>query len=188
MLAIIMTIGDESARALLTRLYEQNFSAMYKLALKLTGDHQLAEDAAMAAIVKLVEGYEGFNLTDPRGARSLMVRMSMSAAIDIMRKRQRESLITDIDVLGVELLPDPSPGAEELAMASELTKKVTEIAASLPLHLYLDYIYYMKDGLSATKIAEIDGITPDAVRKRLVRIRNIFKEKLREGGFINGNE
>lgn len=187
MLALIMTVGDDDSRANLTRLYEDNFPAMCKAAEKVTGEFSLAEDAAAAAMELLIKRADNFNLSVPRAARSLMVRMSLSAAIDIMRKRSREPLIDDLR-LDIDCFPSPEPGAEELAIASEMEAVVLKAVAELPLELYLDYIYSMRDGLSPAQIAEIDGITPDGVRKRLARIRGRFYEKLKEGGFLSGDE
>lgn len=166
---------DESSRMIeLFSLYEKK---MYHIAYAILHDAHQAEDAVMDAFVRLLEREYVIEDITSDAAKSLIISVTRSAAIDLYRKNRRERE-------QVSLSEDPvsMSSEEERAFTTDSGSDVDSMIKGLP-EKYRDVLHlrYAKE-LSTAEIAGRLGISEAAVRKRQERALRMLK-KNNEGGF-----
>ena len=135
-----------------------------------------AEDAAQEVFLKL---YRSLPQYSHGSFKSWLGRISVNAAIDLKRKRER------LGERCLEELPDryltPEPSAEEEMLNIEATN-LENLCRGLPeKYRSVVYQYYVLEK-SCSEIAMVQGVAVRTVESRLYRSRKLIKEKLREGG------
>ena len=145
-------------------LVRQYGPAVKAICLANAGNMHDAEDIAQEALLRALSGLP--KLRDQRAVGKWVVRIARNTCVDHYR-RMRTTVAID------ENVPAQTEDAE---MTSNLHKAV----AALP-RKYREVItlYYM-DGRKCDSVAQLLGMKPAAVRKRLARARLMLHEALRE--------
>ncbi|MCX7671170.1 MAG: sigma-70 family RNA polymerase sigma factor [Anaerolineae bacterium] len=148
---------------------------MYNLAYRMLGNAAEAEDATQETFVRL---YTKLATYDPsRKLASWVLSIASHYCIDRLRRRRIHWLSLDEEPFGA-VLPGQQPDPEESALRSEARAEVQEavmcLAPSYRLPLILHYWY----GLSYEEIAEIMGISVQAVKSRMHRARLQLAERM----------
>ena len=163
----------------LFQLYEQK---MYHIAFAILHDSCQAEDAVMDAFVRLLD--RNYPIHDPasREAKSLVIQVIRSSAIDIYRKnqkeRERQFLAEDPAVLSPETTAGP-----ELPFSESLEPMIDDLPA-----IYRDVIRlrYAKEYTVAETAKALD-IREETVRKRQERaLKMLRKSRSGNGGQTYG--
>ena len=170
--------GEEAETIIaLFLLYEKK---MYHIAYAILHDSYQAEDAVMNAFVKMLS--KQYKVEDPESdaAKSLVIQVTRSAAIDLYRMNQREQehsqLTEDPLILSRGKTEDP-PDLQ--------TGGAGELIASLPIK-YREVLYYrFVQEYSAAETAGLLGISPEAVRKRQERAIKLLRKKAHSGGVFS---
>lgn len=89
-------------------LYREYRSPMLRIAFSILRDEGLAEDAVQQAFLKIFQSFEKIDRSDCNKTRSFIVILIRNTAIDLYRRRNRESVISFED------LERPLPAREEL--------------------------------------------------------------------------
>ena len=106
-----------------------------------------------------------------RDVQAWLATIAFRLALD--RKRRPEALdITDFD------LATTAPDAEQVAMHSQQMDRVHRLIAALPEDLRYPLVLSALEELNSRQIGEILGIPESSVRGRILRARQILKEKL----------
>lgn len=106
-----------------------------------------------------------------RDAQAWLATVAFRLAID--RKRKPEGLdIAELEVASAE------PDAERLAIRHEQVERVQKLIASLPEELRYPLVLSALEELSSRQIAEVLGTNESSVRGRIMRARQLLKEKL----------
>ena len=109
-----------------------------------------------------------------RGVRDLpawLATIALRLAID--RKRKPEALdIAEFD------FPATAPDAERVAMHRQQIDRVHRLIAALPEELRYPLVLSALEELNSRQIGEVLDIPESAVRGRILRARQILKEKL----------
>lgn len=106
-----------------------------------------------------------------RDTQAWLASVAFRLAID--RKRKPEPLdIGDFEI------PSSGPDAEDTAIHRQQVNRVHRLIASLPEDLRYPLVLYALDELNSRQIGEILGIPESSVRGRILRARQILKEKL----------
>lgn len=157
--------GDAKA---IRALVEATQGRLFKFCLVLTGDPVRAEDLAQEGYLKALAGLH--QLKNPDVFMDWLFRVTKNVFIDDVRKRREE-------------LAD----SQTLEQASdEISGKKSDVNAALDVHRVLSQfeaedrvllVLVDMESYSYREAAEILGLTEDAVRSRLFRIRKVFVEK-----------
>jgi RNA polymerase sigma-70 factor (ECF subfamily) len=151
-------------------LYAEHAPAIARFLAKLTGDREVAADLTQETFVRAIRArQDGAEL---RSARAWLFRIATNLAHD---HRRRRALLRFTPFSGREPGPSGIPDPDiELVHRALRTLPAAQSAALL---LHYDA------GFSRQEIAQMDGITEEAVKSRLLRGRERFlREFARLGG------
>jgi RNA polymerase sigma-70 factor (ECF subfamily) len=148
--------GDPSAFG---ALVERHHEAVYRLALSIVGDTDVAQDVAQDAFVKALRGLAGFR--GDATFRSWLLTIATNEARAMLRRkgRRRESALEDVPAISAG---DRSP--EEEAIEGDDSARARRMLARLPEKQRLAVSLRVDEGLSFREIGEIIGSSEGAAR------------------------
>ena len=161
--------GDELAFARIVDAYHRD---LVRVAYVVTGDEQLAEDAAQSAWS--IAWRKLGSLRDPERLRPWLVSVAANEARQLVRSRHRRA-VAEIRV-GLPDDPKDDPVVAEIDSLDLLAVLRTLKPQDRRL-LALRYV----GGLEPTEIAPLVGMSPSGVRGHLSRLRDHLREELRDG-------
>ena len=106
-----------------------------------------------------------------RDAQAWLATVAFRIALD--RKRIPEAL----DIAGLEIA-GKEPDAENLAMRTQQVAHLQKLIASLPEDLRYPLVLSAMEELNSRQISEVLGIPESSVRGRIMRARQMLKEKM----------
>ena len=106
-----------------------------------------------------------------RDAQAWLATVAFRIALD--RKRKPEAL----DIAGLEIA-GKEPDAENLAMRTQQVEHLQKLIASLPEDLRYPLVLSAMEELNSRQISEVLGIPESSVRGRIMRARQMLKEKM----------
>ncbi|WP_315626075.1 RNA polymerase sigma factor [Thermanaerothrix sp. 4228-RoL] len=167
------------------RLVDAYSTPIYRLALKILGNPQDAEDVLQETFIKALSALPTFE-----GRSSLstwLYRIAVNEALMLLRRRKPETLLTDNDgdenesgENEVSFLIDWCCLPEEELLSEEAKRFLDNAIAQLPENLRL--VFWLRDveGLSIKETAETLGLSETNVKTRLLRARLKLREILSE--------
>jgi len=161
--------------------YERIKNMCYAIALKITHDTGLAEDALQSAFEKIMEHKEKYFSLPCLKRDAYIVIIVRNKAIDIMRGK-KNIVSADYDISEEALTNYSFSGVEEAVVNNDGYSRLDEMVSALP-PIYRDvfrmkYVY----GFSIDEISDLLEIKKGTVTKQLERARQKLKQKLEEGG------
>jgi RNA polymerase sigma-70 factor, ECF subfamily len=170
LLAVRAAEGDEDAFAVLVR---RHAAAMVRLATRLLGSRQEAEDAVQDAFIAAWRRLPGF-----RGQSSFatwLYRIVTNRCLNILRARRPQTALEAVpDMAAPEHTVAPDRLTESRAALADLHRALTGLSAEQRTCWVLREL----DGRSYEFIADTVGITQQAVRARVFRARRQLTETL----------
>jgi len=157
---------------------------LYKLAMRLTGRREDAEDLVQETLVRalpLLKRFEG-----RARLSTYLVRALSNQWKNRLRARSRSRIVewfrvgsggTDLENNHLEPR-DPSPSAEDVLRAEDRAARVREAAARLRPDRRLTLLLREVEELSYEEIASITGVPVGTVRSRLARAREDLRKLL----------
>jgi RNA polymerase sigma-70 factor, ECF subfamily len=171
--------GDRSEFA---RLVEAHSAQIYRLALKMLGNAQDAEDVLQETFIKAFRKVDGF---DGRSSISTwLFRIAMNEALMVLRRQQPETVSIQEPNESVDGEQEPLQIVdwcclpEEELLSAEGQKFLGEAAQELSHSLRMVFLLRDVEGLSTRETAEVLNISETAVKTRLSRARLQLREKL----------
>ncbi len=156
--------GDEDAFGSLVEAYQR---PVFNLCYRMTGDPGEAEDAAQETFLR---AYQNLQRYDPQRSFATWI-LSIAAHYCIDQIRRRKALLTPLDDLPEETIPDADPGPEKTASKAEEQRLLRSILAELgPQDRAAVVLRYWYD-LSDEEIGQALSLTVSAVKSRLHRAR-----------------
>jgi RNA polymerase sigma-70 factor (ECF subfamily) len=157
---------------------------VYRLAIRITGNEQDAEEVVQDALWTAARKIDTFKGEAAFG--SWLYRITANAAYQKLRGRRGnqevswEDLLPTFDELGkhVEPVGDWSTKIEEPAVQSELRELLAASIAALPEDYRTTFVMHDVEGLSNPEIAEALGISLPAVKSRVHRARLFLRQRL----------
>jgi RNA polymerase sigma-70 factor (ECF subfamily) len=135
-------------------LFDRYWRVVWRAAYAVTGDRQLADDAAQDAFVRAAGALDRFDVRRP--LQPWLVRIAVNRALDLVRARRR--------LVSIEEAGEPAV-FEEPALDDELVRTLARLdperRAVVALHYWFDY--------TTPEIAEMLGIPVGTVASRLSR-------------------
>jgi RNA polymerase sigma-70 factor (ECF subfamily) len=149
----------------IAELVDRYGRAVLAVCLAKVGGRDDAEDLMQDVFVKAMTNIHG--LRDFRSAGPWILKIARTTCIDYLRRRRP-----------TEQLSDDAPAAVSASSAS--SEHLRSAIRRLPPYYAEAISLYYLDGRSSLHVAELLGITPEAVRQRLVRARALLHDMLRE--------
>jgi RNA polymerase sigma-70 factor, ECF subfamily len=169
------------------RLVERFGDRVYRLAMRITGSREDAEEAAQDALWTAARKIQMFKGESAFG--SWIYRITANAAYQKLRtRRQKSAEIALDDVLPsldgdgrhFEPMDDWSNRVDERALQGELREVLREAIDGLPPDYRTALVMHDVEGLSNPDIAETLGISLPAVKSRVHRSRLFVRKRLTE--------
>ena len=169
------------------RLVERYGDRVYRLAMRITGSKEDAEEAAQDALWTAARKIGMFKGESAFG--SWVYRITANAAYQKLRtRRQKSAEIALDDVLPsldddgrhFEPMDDWSNRVDERALQGELRQVLQEAIDGLPADYRTALVMHDVEGLSNPDIAETLGISLPAVKSRVHRSRLFVRKRLAE--------
>ncbi|GIV01780.1 MAG: RNA polymerase sigma factor [Fimbriimonadales bacterium] len=163
------------------QLVERYERRIFNVALKLTGDEDLAAELTQETFVRAFRSWGRF-----RGDASaftylyrILVNLNKDRIASEIRQRERTVSLSQESEEGAELeIPDTAADPHEAVEKAEFRRKLHEAIQDLPLGYRECVVLRAFEGLSYEEIAEVMGITVEAVRSRLARARQHLRQAL----------
>ena len=168
-------------------LVERFGDRVYRLALRITGSNEDAEEAAQDALWTAARKINTFKGESAFG--SWLYRIAANAAYQKLRARRgkgREIALDDVlpglDSGGVHFEPmdDWSLRVDDRALQGELRTVLDSAIAELPADYRTALILHDVEGMSNPDIADTLGISLPAVKSRVHRSRLLLRKRLSE--------
>lgn len=169
-------------KAVFARVLDQNSDRIYRLALKMVGNVQDAEDILQETFIK------AFNNIDQFEGRSKistwLYRIAANESLMLLRKRKGNTVQLDMpletddgDLIPRQILDWCCLPEKEL-MSSETQKHIRQAIKTLSDVNRAAFILRDVEGLSTQETAEALDISESAVKVRLMRARMQLREEL----------
>ena len=168
-------------RVAFSRLVEAYRRPVYNLAYRMLGNAVEAEDAAQETFVRMYTKLDSYQ--PERKLSSWVLAIASHYCIDRLRRRRGEWVSLDEEPIAA-VLPSREQGPEERTVRSEtrdeVQQMVNRLTAPYRVPLILRYWY----DLSYVEIAEVMGLSVQAVKSRLHRARLQMVEKAPAGAAL----
>lgn len=174
----ILSIGNEDDRAFMVRLYVDYRWLMYKVALSVVREPQLAEDMVSQTLCEMIDNLEKIRVVDCCKLRGYIVSFVRNVSVDFVRKRDRQGKYFFLTGEEAEVAAEDSVDENLIRMAEidALKRGLARLSENDRLLLTMKYF----DGLSDEEIAARLGVAKASVRTYLMRARNRLCQRLKE--------
>jgi RNA polymerase sigma-70 factor, ECF subfamily len=163
--------GDQAAFSRLVGAYQ---GPVYNLCYRMLSNAPEAEDAAQETFLRM---YTKLHTYQPeRKLSSWVLSIASHYCIDRLRRRRGQWLSLDEEPVAATLA-SPNRGPEDLALRSESRDEVQRLVDLLPAAYRVPLILRYWHDLSYAEIADVMGLTVQAVKSRLHRARLQVIEK-----------
>jgi RNA polymerase sigma-70 factor (ECF subfamily) len=164
----------EAAHDELDAAVREHAGFVYGVAYSVLRNRQDAEDVAQETFFRLWRARKKW--AGIRDLRGWLSRTAWRVALDRRKKLVEVSLEEAAEV--VRELRAQGAGAEEIAANWQMMALLDRLAAALPRDLRDVLELSMVEDMSSVEISETLGIPPTSVRTRLMRAREMLREKL----------
>jgi RNA polymerase sigma-70 factor, ECF subfamily len=159
--------AEQSRELRFTEFVERQSRFVFKVAWAVLRNAQDAEDAVQEVFLKLYQNNAWETMCDER---AFLARSTWRLALSRVRTRKSAGPQQDP--------PDQLPDPEQALLASDWTALVHRLLDALPEDLRLPLALSAIDELSSVEVALVMGIPEGTVRTRIMRARQILKQKL----------
>ncbi len=169
--------GDKAA---LETLLERHQEQVYRFGMKMCRDPEDAKDVLQETLLAMARGVRDF-----RGASSISTWLYTIARSYCIKKRRRSKFAPDEErsleteaATEARQLSSPGAGADEVLAGKQVERALEQAIAGLD-PLYRDVLLLRDvEGLTAPEVAEVLGVTVQAVKSRLHRARLSVREQV----------
>jgi RNA polymerase sigma-70 factor, ECF subfamily len=172
-------LGDQHAFSILVNQYQKN---IYRLALKITGNHEDAEDSMQEALLKAY-----CNIKQFQGSSRFytwLVRIAVNEALMKVRRRRVDrvrsvSLDELVQVHGLQFpreIKDSNENPEKRCAELEMQEL---LARALSPRLGAAFLLRNAEDFSVKETAKILGLSVSAVKSRLTRARSRLRQRVK---------
>ena len=170
---LVLRLQDGDLEAL-GRLFDRHRQMVYRTALGITGDPEIAADLLQDVFLRL---FRFAHRIDPeRPIQPWLYRMTANLSYTWIKRNSRGMRL--IHEMAEHLVREKKPSVSSMAERDEQWLQVREAIASLPIQQRLVVVLYYINDLPMSEISEILEIPVGTVKSRLHYARNDLKKKL----------
>jgi RNA polymerase sigma-70 factor (ECF subfamily) len=147
---------------------------VYKVAYSVLRNHHDAEDVAQETFLRFLRQRKRW--AEIRDRRAWLATVAWRVALD--RKRMPAEVTLEDAAEVVSRLRAAGAPVDEIASSREMMSLLERLVASLPRDLREAMILSTTEELSSAEISQVLGIPEGSVRSRLLRGRDILRQKL----------
>jgi RNA polymerase sigma-70 factor, ECF subfamily len=144
-----------------SELFQAHSRDVYRFALFLSGDHDLAEDIVSETFIRVWHARERLDLST---VKAYLLAIARNLYLDQRRRAARRAPLVDHHV-------DPRPGPEALTSSRAELRTVLADLQELPEIDRAAVLLRAEEGLSYDEIGALLGLTPIAARVKVHRAR-----------------
>ncbi len=159
-------------------LYERHYEAVFRAALRVTGNPADAEDVLQTVFLRLVRREDSLELAPSPGA--YLHRAAVNAALDLMRGRARSRAVSFESVEPTREFTSSDLNPEEAHAENQLRARVREAVARLGGRAATTFALRYFEGYDNREIAEMLGTSQMVVAVTLHRARTRLKKEIGE--------
>lgn len=174
---VILTNVTEKADAAVgtvEALVKEYARTVFKVAYSVLRNHESAEDVVQETFVRVWRNAR--QLSHIENHRVWLTKIAWRLAIDNVRKRPDNPLI-DVSQMTNTLRSD-LPWPDEIVESSQNSQILEKFIANLPRNLREPLVLSSIEEMSTADIAEILNIPESSVRNRIMRARQMLRQKL----------
>ena len=169
--AIVVERAREGDGDAFRELVESYSAKLFRLAWRITGDEQSAEDAVQETFLRAYRSLDRFDARSQFG--TWLHRIAVNAALDLARKQQRHrdrrEDWPEESAGGGEPLPSPAPGPDRIALSLEVERAVRSGLAELSAMERTAFVLRHFEGRSIAEICEQLGLGASAGKQAIFR-------------------
>jgi len=169
-------IEDDDDREEFERLYHKYNRIMYKVAMDILHNHELAEDALSTAFLNISKSFSDISSFPSAKIKNYCVIVIRNAATDILRKEKR--FITDYEAEYTEIADVEN--IETISDYNLLKKAISSLSDKDQEILYLRCVMNM----SFREIGNILNIKEGTARQRMSEARNNLMKKIKGEDYV----
>jgi RNA polymerase sigma-70 factor (ECF subfamily) len=177
--AVCAASRDEPTE-LVAELFEKHRSAIYAYVYRLVDDREWAHDLTQETFLRVFRARQ--RLPQVENRRAWVYRVATNVAINALRRRRRFTWLPwrqiDNSTKNGAALAGPNP-----AERSDQRVAIEQTLMELPPRYRAPLLLYSHYGFSVREVAETLDISPGAVKTRLYRAREMFRQ-----GYARGEE
>ncbi len=176
--AVFDATGDRTAMPSWDELVRQHADRVYRLAYRLSGNQQDAEDLTQETFIRVFRSVQNYQ---PGTFEGWLHRITTNLFLDMVRRRARirmEALPEDYD-----RVPADEPNPEQIYHDSRLGAQLQAALASLPPEFRAAVVLCDIEGLSYEEIGATLGVKLGTVRSRIHRGRQALRDYLAAHGY-----
>lgn len=163
----------------LSALVREHGRLVFRIAYSLLRDHHDAEDAVQEVFLRVLK--QSKKLEELQSPKAWLAQIAWRVASDKAKSRPAAGKMEPIEDSSAEDLVALKAGGaspDELAAKSEMQRMLESLIGSLPKELREPLLLTAQQELSSAEVAEVLGVPEGTVRTRVMRARQLLKEKL----------
>jgi RNA polymerase sigma-70 factor (ECF subfamily) len=177
---VLVAAAKLGNHAAFVELWARHSNTAFRMAYRITGNHEDAEDVIQDAWMK---AYVHLNTFDGRAKFSTwLTRIAINSALMILRRKrvrpETSMEITDGDTWPYREIADQTKNVEELYARHERVERLRRAICHLQPTLRNVVELRQSNDRSVKEIAELAGISVAATKSRLLRARKILRKAL----------
>lgn len=174
--ADLLSAARAGNREALAKLLERHEAQIYRFGLRMCRDPEDAQEVLQETLLALARGVREF-----QGASSLSTWLYTVARSFCIKQRRRSKFApkeTSIDVGAAANLPAPGRAPDEALAGKQLERALEQAIRGLDATYREVLLLRDAEGLTAPEVAEVLGISAQAVKSRLHRARLAVRESI----------
>jgi RNA polymerase sigma-70 factor, ECF subfamily len=152
-------------------LVERHSRPLFRLAYRMTGNRQDAEDTVQEAFLRAFRQLHRFD--DRASFGTWLYRIAMNCSLDFVRSRQRRKELapTEDSPLANPVLsvPAPDPGPDRLALSTEVRDRLAEAMTELSASERTAFVLRHFEGMCIDDLSRVLGCQPGAAKHSVFR-------------------
>ncbi|HEY3173822.1 MAG TPA: sigma-70 family RNA polymerase sigma factor [Thermoanaerobaculia bacterium] len=160
-------------------LVEEHSRMVFRVAYRMTGNVEDAEDVVQETFLKAHRSYEGFDARARFG--TWIYRIAVNCAIDLLRRRSRRVVSRrsgDEEVDPIEVIPSADPLPDRTAFAGQIGRNVASALSRLSERERAAFVLRHLEGMPIDGIADVLKIGPNAVKQTVFRAVQKLRREL----------